>query len=144
MCEVFDAYIWGHKRAKDILDAPYFHIVFTLPKELHTLIYQNQKLLYDLMFKLSAETIFNLCQDKKHLGAEPGFFSVLHTWAQDLNYHPHIHIIIAGGGLTKDKKWLSSSKDFFIPVKVIGKKFRGKFLSHLKSLFENAKLKVLW
>jgi len=117
---------------KDILHAPYFHNVFTMPKELHSLIYQNQALLYNLMYKAVAQTLQELSFDDKYLGAQIGFFSLLHTWSQDLHYHPHIHTVILAGGLTKDNRWLNSSKKFFIPVKVLSEIFRGKFLHYLK------------
>jgi hypothetical protein len=106
--------------------------VFTIPQELHSLIYQNQETLYDLMYKSVAETIAELSGDIKYLGAQPGFFSILHTWGQDLHYHPHIHTVVLAGGLNKLNEWRSSSKKFFIPVKVLAKKFRGKYLHHLK------------
>lgn len=127
-------------RSRDILDAPYFHVVFTMPQELHRLIYQNQKLLYDLMYKAVAQTIFELSRDPKYLGAQPGFFSILHTWGQNLHYHPHIHTVVLSGGLTRLNEWRSSSKKFFIPVKVLAKKFRGKYLYYLKEYYQEKRL----
>ncbi len=127
--------VWVDQRCGDIVNAPYFHIVFTVPQELHTLIYQNQKLLYDLMYKSVSETLSELSWDPKYLGAQPGFFCVLHTWGEDLHYHPHLHVVMMAGGLTKYKKWQSSSKKFFIPVKVLSKKFRGKYLHYLKQYY---------
>lgn len=135
MCQGINKSVWIDKKTKDIIDAPYFHVVFTLPHQLQALIYQNQKLLYNLMYKAVAETLQELSSDKKYLGAQVGFFSVLHTWGQDLHYHPHIHSVILAGGLTKLNKWQSSSKKFFIPVKVLSKKFRGKFLYYLKQYY---------
>jgi hypothetical protein len=99
-------------------------------------IYQNQRLLYDLMFKAVAETLTELSDDKKFLGAQIGFLSVLHTWGQNLHYHPHIHTIVLAGGLNKLNKWRSSSEKFFIPVKILSKKFRGKFLYYLKRFYQ--------
>jgi len=127
---------WIDKRSKDILHAPYFHVVFTMPQELHPLIYHNQKLLYNLMYKAVAQTLQELSADTNYLGAQIGFFSLLHTWAQDLHYHPHIHTVVLAGGLTKDNQWRSSSSKFFIPVKVLSKKFRGKFLHYLKQYYQ--------
>ena len=135
MCQGINRAIWVDKRSKDILNAPYFHVVFTMPQELQSLIYQNQELLYGLMYKAVAETLSELSQDKKYLGAQIGFFSLLHTWAQDLHHHPHIHTVVLAGGLTKHNKWQSSSKKFFIPVKVLAKKFRGKYLYYLKQYY---------
>ena len=95
---------------------------------------QNQKLLYNLLFKASQETIRELARDSKYLGAEIGLTSILHTWGQNLMVHPHVHMIVPGGGLTSDGKWKSSRKKFFIPVKVMAKLFRGKFLFFLKQI----------
>jgi hypothetical protein len=135
LCQGVTKAVWVDKRSRDILNAPYFHIVFTLPQELHSLIYHNQKLLYDLMYKAVAQTLKELSSDPKYLGAQIGFFSLLHTWAQDLHYHPHIHVVVMAGGLTKENQWRNSSKKFFIPVKVLSKKFRGKYLHYLKQYF---------
>jgi len=136
LCQGVTKAVWVDQRRKDILNAPYFHVVFTMPEQLQPLIYQNQELLYGLMYKAVAETITELSRDKKYLGAQVGFFSLLHTWAQDLHYHPHIHTVLLAGGLTKLKQWRCSSKDFFIPVKVLAKKFRGKYLYFLKQYYK--------
>jgi hypothetical protein len=140
-CQGLNNAVWVDARSQDILNAPYFHVVFTMPGELHQLIYQNQRLLYDLMYKAVTQTLFELSRDKKYLGAQPGFFSVLHTWGQDLHFHPHIHIVILAGGLNKMNEWRSSSKKFFIPVKVLSKKFRGKYLHYLKLYYQENMLK---
>ena len=136
LCQGLAKEIWVDKRSQDILQAPYFHLVLTLPKELHPLLYHNQKLLYSLLYKSVAETLVELSQDAKYLGAQIGFFSLLHTWSQDLHYHPHIHTVVLAGGLTKKKQWRNSSKKFFLPVKVVSKKFRGKFLHYLKEYYQ--------
>ena len=135
MCQGVNKAVWVDKRSKDILNAPYFHVVFTMPQELHSLIYQNQKVLYDLMYKAVQETLLELSQDPKYLGAQIGFFSLLHTWSQDLHYHPHIHTVVLAGGLTKLNQWRNTSQKFFIPVKVLSKKFRGKYLHYLKQYY---------
>ncbi|MCT2535306.1 IS91 family transposase [Aquibacillus koreensis] len=140
-CQGVDKEIWVDQRSKDILNAPYFHVVFTIPEQLHMLIYHNQKLLYKLMYKAVAETLNELAWDDKYLGAQIGFLSVLHTWGQNLHYHPHIHTIVLAGGLTKDNRWKETSKKFFIPVKVLSKQFRGKFLYYLKQYYNQKKLK---
>ncbi|MBU9722724.1 IS91 family transposase [Bacillus alkalicola] len=142
-CQGVTKEVWIDKRNKDVLNAPYFHVVFTMPKQLHRLIYHNQKVLYDLMYKAVAETLTELAADKKYLGAQIGFFSVLHTWGQNLFYHPHIHTVVLAGGLTKDNKWRKTSNKFFIPVKVLSKKFRGKYMHYLKEYFKKGKLKFL-
>jgi hypothetical protein len=141
MCQGVTKEIWVDNRKKDILNAPYFHVVFTMPAQLHMLIYHNQKLLYDLMYKAVAETLTELSQDKKYLGAQIGFFSVLHTWGQNLHYHPHVHTVVLAGGLSKQNQWCTSSKKFFIPVKVLSKKFRGKYLYYIKHYYEQNQLK---
>jgi hypothetical protein len=141
LCQGITKAVWVDQRSKDILNAPYFHVVFTVPQQLHPLIYQNQELLYGLMYKAVAETLAELSKDKKYLGAQIGFFSLLHTWGQDLHYHPHIHTVVLAGGLTKQNLWRNSSKKFFIPVKVLAKKFRGKYLHYLKQYFHQNLLK---
>jgi hypothetical protein len=140
-CQGLNNAVWVDARSQDILNAPYFHVVFTMPEELHQLIYQNQKLLYDLMYKAITQTLFELSRDKRYLGAQPGFFSVLHTWGQDLHFHPHIHTVVLAGGLNQMNEWRSSSKKFFIPVKVLSKKFRGKYLHYLKLYYQKNMLK---
>jgi len=141
LCQGVNKAVWVDNRTKDIINAPYFHVVFTMPEELRSLIYQNQKLLYDLMYKCVSQTLSEMAWDKKYLGAQIGFFSVLHTWGQNLDYHPHIHTVVLAGGLTKDNKWRNTSKKFFIPVKALAKKFRGKFLYYLKEYYEQDLLK---
>lgn len=109
-------------------------MVFTIPDTLNTLVFQNQKELYmyTILFKAAAETMQELSSDKKYLGATLGFTSILHTWGQNLMHHPHLHCIVPGGGLNSIGKWVSSRKKFFLPVKVLSCKFRGKFLYYLK------------
>ena len=141
MCQGLTNAVWVDKRSRDILNAPYFHVVFTMPQELHALIYQNHRLLYSLFYRAVAETLQELSWDEKYLGAQAGFLSLLHTWGQDLHYHPHIHTVLLAGGLTKLNQWRSSSKKFFIPVKVLSKKFRGKYLYYLKQHYHQDLLK---
>lgn len=131
-CQTFSKEQWIEKQNQYLLNTGYFHVVFTIPDELHAIMLRNQKIVYGLFFKSVSETLLQLCADKKYLGAIPGVTTVLHTWGQNLMYHPHIHCIVTGGGLTKDKTWRFSRKKFFIPVKVLSRIFRGKFLSYLK------------
>ena len=135
LCQGVTKAVWVDQRCGDILNAPYFHIVFTVPPQLHSLIYQNQRLLYGLLYKSVSETLSELSRDPKYLGAQAGFFCVLHTWGDDLRYHPHLHVVMIAGGLTKLNKWQSSSKKFFIPVRVLSKMFRGKYLHYLKQYY---------
>jgi hypothetical protein len=103
--------VWVDKRRKDILNAPYFHVDFTMPVQLHMLIYHNQKILYELMYKAVAETLSELSLVKKYLGMQIGFFSVLHTSGQNLHYHPHIHTVVLVGGLNHRNQWCNTSKN---------------------------------
>lgn len=115
-------------------------MVFTLPHELNPLIYCNQQLLYTLLHRCCARTLLELSTNKKWLGATPGIIQVLHTWNQEIGYHVHMHCIISGGGLTTDHKIRKSKSKFFIPVKVLRDKFKGKYLAELDSLYKNQKL----
>lgn len=132
-CQTLAKERWIEGQKANLLNVGYFHVVFTIPGELNTLIYQNQTVCYNILFRAVSETLQELCADKKYLGAKIGFTSVLHTWGQNLYFHPHIHCIVAGGGLNALGKWVHSHKKFFLPVKVISRKFRGKFLALLKS-----------
>lgn len=131
---------WIDKRKSEVIDAPYFHVVFTLPEELNPLLYTNQKVLYNLLYQASANTLFELSKDKKYLGADIGFMSILHTWGQSLSFHPHLHCIVLGGGLTKDLKFKTTKKDFLFPIFVVSKLFKKKFLALLKALYQKNKL----
>ncbi len=139
-CQAVQKEIWIDARKAEVIDSPYFHVVFTLPAELNSIIYNNQKLSYAAMHKCASDTLITLASDNKYLGATPGIIQVIHTWGQEMNYHPHIHCIVTGAGLTKTKQLKKSRNKFFIPVKVLGKVFRGKFLNAIESLYKNNKL----
>ena len=128
-CQSVQKEIWVDKRRAEVIDSPYFHVVFTLPHELNPLLYCNQKLLYGLLHRCCAETLLELSANKKWLGATPGIIQVLHTWNQELDYHVHLHCIISGGGLTKDGNIRKSSKNFFIRTEVLRDKFQGKYMA---------------
>ena len=116
-------------------------MVFTLPRELAPLALQNKKVIYDLLFRTSAETLLEVARDPKHLGAEIGFFSVLHTWSQKLELHPHVHCVVPAGGLSADyTRWIKPRYDFFLPVKVLSRVFRGKFVAALQRAFQDGRL----
>lgn len=132
---------WIDKRKSEVIDAPYFHIVFTVLEEVNPLIYANKELLYSLLYKVSADTLMELAIDKKYLNASIGFMSILHTWGQKMDFHPHIHCIVLGGGLTKDLKFKTVNGDFLFPIHVVSRLFRGKFMSELKKLYKGYKLK---
>jgi hypothetical protein len=132
---------WLASRERDLLDVGYFHVVFTIPSSLHPLVRFNQKELYDLLFRAARQTLLELAADPKYLGAHIGVIALLHTWGQNLMDHPHLHCIVPGGGLSPDGlRWISSRKNFFIPVSVLSRKFRGKFLAFLKESFRNGRL----
>ena len=127
---------WLQARQRELLPTHYVHVVFTLPRELAPLALQNKRLIYNLLFHASAQTLLEIARDPRHLGAEIGFFSVLHTWNQRLQHHPHVHCVVAAGGLTPDHgRWISSHHTFFLPVKVLSRVFRGKFVAGLKHAF---------
>jgi hypothetical protein len=132
---------WIAARRRELLPTRYLHVVFTLPHRLAPLVLQNKKILYDLLFRTSAETLREVARDPRHLGAEIGFFSVLHTWSQKLNLHPHVHCVVPAGGLSLDHThWVRSRDNYFLPKKVLRKVFRGKFVAALKQAFQNGQL----
>jgi len=131
-CQTIAKEQWIDRQSQSLLDIPYFHAVFTLPDDLNPVMYQNQDTMYNLLFKTATGTLMELSDDRKYLGAVPGITAVLHTWGQNLLYHPHIHFIVTGGGLTSSNKWVNSREKFFIPVKVLSAKFRGKFMAALR------------
>lgn len=139
-CQAVLKEVWVDRRRAEVIDSPYFHVVFTLPHELNPLIYYNQNLLYSLLHRCCAETLLELAADKKYLGAKPGIIQVLHTWNQQLGYHVHMHCIISGGGLTPDDRIRRSPAKFFIPVKVLRDKFKGKYMALLSSLYKGGSL----
>lgn len=131
-CQTGKKLKWIEARKEEVLNIKYYHIVFTIPSELYGIAIQNQEKIYKIMFKASSETLQELAKDEKYLGGEIGFFSILHTWGQNLMYHPHVHLVVTGGGLSEIGKWVEKEEDFFIPVKVMSRVFRGKFLNYMK------------
>ena len=132
---------WLQDRQAELLNTQYFHVVFTLPKQIATIAYQNKRELYGILFKAAAQTLRIIAGDPKHLGAEIGFFAVLHTWGQNLLHHPHLHCVVAGGGLSADdSQWISCRDGFFLPVQVLSRLFRRLFLEHLVKAFDAGKL----
>jgi predicted Zn-ribbon and HTH transcriptional regulator len=140
-CQALNKELWVDKRRAEVIDSPYFHVVFTLPHQLNPLIYCNQNLLYGLLHKTCSKTLLALSASKKYLGATPGIIQVLHTWNQELDYHVHMHCIVSGGGLTKDHKIRKSKDKFFIPIFVLRDKFKGKYLAELEKLYQQGSLK---
>src|SRR5271154_5367445 len=132
---------WLSERGKELLPVKYVHVVFTLPHELSWLTLHNKKVVYDLLFRASAATLLEIAADPKHLGAQIGFLSVLHTWGQNLQHHPHIHCVIPSGGISADhKQWVHPRYSFFLPVGVLSRVFRGKFVAGLKRAFHEGEL----
>jgi len=132
---------WLADRQVELLNTQYFHVVFTLPQQIATIAYQNKRELYGILFKATAETLLAIAADPKHLGAEIGFFAVLHTWGSNLLHHPHLHCVIPGGGLSPDRtQWISCQAGFFLSVRVLSRLFRRLFLEYLLKAFDAGKL----
>lgn len=141
-CQGSAAQDWMHARMEDLLPVEYFHVVFTLPAQLADIAYQNKAEVYGLLFKASAETLLTIAADPKHLGARIGMTSVLHTWGSAMTHHPHVHVIVPGGGLSPDgTRWIACRPGFFLPVRVLSRLFRRLFLEGLSRLHKAGKLK---
>lgn len=129
---------WMEARAAELLPVEYFHVVFTLPSRLGPIALQNPRIVYGTLFRAAAETMLQLAADPKHLGADIGFFAVLHTWGQNLHLHPHVHCVVPGGGIaTACSRWIACRPGFFLPVAVMRRLFRGKFLARFQDAFRN-------
>jgi hypothetical protein len=140
-CQCLARAEWIQDRQSELLDCEYFHVVFTVPEEIAALGYQNKKVIYDILFQAVSKTLRTIAADPKHLGAEIGFFTVLHTWGQNLLFHPHLHCVVAGGGLAPEgDRWISCRPGFFLPVRVLSRLFRRLFLKLLQKAFESGKL----
>ena len=141
-CQIAARDQWIAARRRELLPTRYLHVVFTLPHRLAPLVLQNKKLLYDLLFRTSSETLLEVARDPRHLGAEIGFFSVLHSWSQQLNLHPHVHCVVPAGGLSPDhSRWVLSGDNYFLPKPVLRKVFRGKFVQALQQAFQDGQLR---
>ena len=132
---------WTAEREREILPVEYFHVVFTIPHVLAGIALQNKKVVYDILFRTAAETLCTIARDPRHLGADIGVLSVLHTWGQTLEHHPHVHCLVPGGGLSEDgSRWIGCRPGFFLPVRVLSKLFRGKFLDQLRAAWGRGEL----
>jgi hypothetical protein len=128
---------WLQDRQAELLPIPYFHVVFTIPPEIAAIAFQNKRAVYDILFHASAETLRTIAADPKHLGAEIGCIAVLHSWGQNLLYHPHLHCVVPGGGLSPDgTRWIACRPNFFLPVRVLSRLFRRLFLEQLQQAFD--------
>jgi hypothetical protein len=140
-CQSLARAAWIDDRKAELLQTPYFHVVFTLPEEVAAVAYQNKAVLYNLLFAATAETLCTIAADPKHLGAQIGFFAVLHTWGQTLGHHPHLHCVVPGGGLSADgQHWVACRAGFFLPVRVLSRYFRRRFLELLEQAFDRGEL----
>lgn len=140
-CQSFARAKWLEKRQGEILECEYFHVVFTLPAELATLALQNKRQMYDLLFRATADTLQSIAADPQHLGAQIGFFCILHSWGQTLNFHPHLHCVVPGGGISLDgSRWVACRPGFFLPVKVLSRRFRKLYLRYLEQTYAAGKL----
>ena len=132
---------WLDDRRSELLAVPYFHVVFTVPQKIAAIAFQNKEPVYDILFRTAAETLLTIAADPVHLGAELGFFAVLHTWGQTLLHHPHVHCVVPGGGLSPDGSgWIACRPNFFVPVRVLARLFRRLFLAALEKAFDAKKL----
>jgi hypothetical protein len=133
---------WLEARQAELLPVPYFHVVFTLPAPIAEIAFQNKAVVYDILFRSTAETLHTIAADPEHLGAEIGFLAVLHTWGQNLHHHPHVHCVVPAGGLSPDgTRWVAARPGFFLPVRVLSCLFRRLFLDRLEAAFEAGRLR---
>ena len=133
---------WLEDRQAELLDTPYYHVVFTVPAEVAAIAFQNKPVVYDILFRAAAETLRTIAADPVHLGAEIGFLAVLHSWGQNLLHHPHLHCLVPGGGIAPDgSRWIACRPGFFLPVRVLSRLFRGLFLHYLEKAFAAGELK---
>ncbi len=140
-CQAASRARWFKARSRDLLPVGYFHVVFTLPAELAAVALQNKRVLYEILFRAASQTLIQIAADPKHLGARIGMLCVLHTWGQTLVHHPHLHCIVPGGGLSLDgRRWIASRPNYFVPVKVLSRVFRGKFLDYLGRAYRSGEL----
>jgi len=140
-CQSLAKAAWLQARMAELLPIPYYHVVFTVPEEVASVAFQNKKIVYTILFKAASEALRTIAADPKHLGAQIGFLAVLHTWTQTLLHHPHLHCVVPGGGLSPDhSQWRSCRRGFFLPVRVLSRLFRAKFLCYLKQAFDQGKL----
>ncbi len=140
-CQNLDKALWPEARRAEVLPVEYYHVGFTLPRQLASLALQNNKVVYDILFRAASQTLLRIGADRKHLGAQLGFMAVLHTWGQTLMHHPHLHCVVPGGGLALDaERWIPCNKGFFLPVRVLSRLFRRLFLENMEKAFKTGAL----
>lgn len=132
---------WLQERKAELLPVEYFHVVFTVPDTIAAIALQNQRVVYDILFRMAGQALRRIAADPRHLGAEIGYLAVLHTWGQNLSHHPHVHCVVPGGGLSPEgRSWVAARKGFFLPVRVLSRLFRGLFLNALRKAFEAGRM----
>jgi hypothetical protein len=139
-CQNTERAKWLESRQGELLPVEYFHVVFTVPEAVARLAFYNQEIVYGILFRAASEALLTIARDPKHLGAQIGFFGILHTWGQNLLHHPHIHFVIPGGGIGPDLQWVSCRTGFFLPVRVLSRLFRRLFLGALREAFQKQQL----
>lgn len=140
-CQGQTARAWLERRQADLLPVPYYHVVFTLPAPVATIAFQNKAVVYDLLFRTAADTLLTIAADPKHLGAKIGLTAVLHSWGSAMTHHPHVHVVVPGGGLSLDgERWIACRPGFFLPVRVLSRLFRRLFLDRLADAHRAGKL----
>jgi hypothetical protein len=132
--------IWLQKRRQELLAVGYFHVVFTLPQELHPIVRRHQKTLYGVLMKAAAESLMKLAADPRYVGGRLGILAVLHTWTTTLTYHPHVHCLVPGGGVSEDGRWVAARQDYLVPVKALAVIFRGMFLDLLRKALPHERI----
>ena len=141
-CQALARAEWLADRQAELLEVPYFHVVFTVPEPIAVVAFQNQTLVYDILFRAASETLRRIAADPEHLGAEIGFLAVLHTWGSAMTHHPHLHCLVPGGGIAPDgRSWIPCRSGFFLPVTVQSRMFRGLFLHYLERAFAAGELR---
>src|SRR5206468_9272734 len=143
-CQGAAAKEWLAEREAELLPVPYYHVVFTLPAPIADIAYHNKAVIYGVLFKAAAETLVTIAADPKHLGARIGLTAVLHSWGSALTHHPHVHVILPGGGISLDgQRWISCRSGFFLPVRVLSRLFRRLFLQRLVATHDAGRLQFL-
>jgi len=140
-CQNTERAKWLESRRGELLPVEYFHVVFTVPEQIARIAFYNKEAVYGILFRTAAETLSTIARDRKHRGAEIGFFGVLHTWGQNLLHHPHVHFVVPGGGLSPERKWIGCRRGFFLPVRALSRLFRRLFLKDLGEAFERNNLR---
>ena len=140
-CQGADRMQWLQRRQAELLPVEYFHVVFTLPEPIARLAFYNQQTVYGILFRTAAETLMAIARNPHHLGADIGFFGILHTWGQNLLHHPHVHFVVPGGGIAPNRQWIRCRPGFFLPVRVLSRLFRRLFLETLEKAFQRNQLR---